>query len=485
MIDVTTPESPGWWLQKCYRKLYTERLPRLERLDAYRRGNPPTPKRSEIEKRAAQEMQRVSRLNVAETLSSSITERMTVRAIRTAAEGTQAGDSMAWQMFRLNGLEVELPDVLDNMCGLGDGYMIVGVDPSVSGTPEPGQIQITAEDPRQVVTIHDPVRQSRVRAGAKFYHDPDLEADFAYLHLPGKIHVATRPRKSTVKGSVRFSAGSWSWDEDRGGESGMSLPAGLEDVVGIVRFRNRHGVAEFEPHIDTLDRINHVILQRVVIVTMQAFRQRALKGDFPSHYPADWPEEAKRGQKIDYDELFISSPDAMWLIPGASEVWESAQTDVQGVLSAVQDDLKQLAVASRRPFWIFAPDNQSASGADKANEGLTFAVEDRMTRAGQALAQVMSIGFRFMGLDDRAALDKIAVDWMPAERYGLATKATAASAAKMAGHSMKFILENVWQATPEQIAIEEQQVASDQLAAALLTVGQQGAGSGGPVAGAA
>ncbi len=466
MIDVKTPGSPGWWMMKCHRKLQ-DRLPRLRKLAAYRDGDPPLPKRAEVEKEAFRAFLRTSRLNMAEALVSSITERLTVRAIRTSVAARQEGDDLAWAVFTANDLQTSLPDVLDNMLGLGDGYMMVGVDPDASGTPTPDQVWITAEDPRQVVTIHDPVRQSSVRAGAKFYHDADEERDYAVLGLPGRVFTAYKRRKTST-GTVTFGA-SWAWDEDRGGEDGMPLPNGLDDVVAFVRFRNRRGVAEFEPHIDGLDRINHMILQRMVIVTMQAFRQRALKGDFPKTYPADWPDEALRGKPIDYDALFVSSPDALWLLPGAAEVWESGQADIQGVLSAVADDLKHLAAASRRPFWIFAPDNQSASGAEHANDGLVFATEDRAMRAGRALAQVESLAMQFMGETDRADLGKISVDWMPFERHSLSAKASAAQQAKAAGHSDRFILENVWQMTPEEIAIEEQAKAADQLAAVALT----------------
>lgn len=472
MIDVSEPYSPGWWLQRCHVKLQ-DRTPRLGKLHQYRTGDPPMPLRSETERAAFKELRKTGRLNMADALVSSVTERMAVRAIRTAAEGTQAGDSEAWKVFVANQLAVELPDVLDSMLGLGDGYMIVGVDPDVEDTPTAGQVWITAEDPRQVVTIHNPVRQSQTRAAAKFFYDPDEGADFAYLYLPGKVYVARHERRSRRRGSIatRFSSSSWNWDESRGGEEGQSLPAGMEDVVSVVRFRNRKGIAEFEGEIDTLDRINHGILQRVVVITMQAFRQRALRGDFPTVYPADWPVVELRGQKIDYDDMFVSSPDSLWLLPGAAEVWESSLTEVQPILSAVQDDLKQLAAATRRPFWIFAPDNQSANGADRANEGLIFATEDRMTRAGHALAQVMSLALRFMGEEARSELGSIVVDWKPPERHSLATKASAAQQAKAAGHSDRFILETIWQCTPDEIAIEEQNKASDMLANALNGVG--------------
>ena len=37
---------------------------------------------------------------------------------------------------------------------------------------------------------------------------------------------------------------------------------------------------EFEDHFSIIDRINHMTLQRTVIATMQAFRQRGVKGNF-------------------------------------------------------------------------------------------------------------------------------------------------------------------------------------------------------------
>ena len=136
MIDVKTPNSPGWWLMRCHRKLQG-RLERLTKLAAYRDGDPPLPRRSEVEKEAFRAFLKTSRLNMAESLVSSITERLAVRAIRTAADSTQAGDSLAWSVFTANDLPTLLPDVLDNMLGLSDGYMMIGVDPEAGPKPTP------------------------------------------------------------------------------------------------------------------------------------------------------------------------------------------------------------------------------------------------------------------------------------------------------------------------------------------------------------
>jgi hypothetical protein len=83
---------------------------------------------------------------------------------------------------------------------------------------------------------------------------------------------------------------------------------------------NRNGVGEFEPHLDVLDRINHMILQRMVIATMQAFRQRAIKGD-----TEDMPDkDPETGEEIDYDDIFAADPGALWRLPKVRDMWESA-----------------------------------------------------------------------------------------------------------------------------------------------------------------
>jgi hypothetical protein len=63
------------------------------------------------------------------------------------------------------------------------------------------------------------------------------------------------------------------------------------DLVPVVRFKNRRGVGEYEPHLDLLDRIDNEVFRRIGISAYQAFRQRAAIG---------LPNEDEDGQEIDY-----------------------------------------------------------------------------------------------------------------------------------------------------------------------------------------
>lgn len=460
-IDTRTYDSPGWWLDKLAKKL-KQRLPRLEKLANYHDGNPPLPSGNQNVASAYEAIQKKARTNFAELIVGSVRERCSVRAIRTALGFDQSGDEKAWEIWRDNNLDIEFSDVLENMLAMGDGYMIVGGDPEAEEN-----VIITGEDPRQVVTIHDPARQSVVRAAAKFYHDPDEAKDYAYLFIAGgrddegneynaRRFVASRDRKNKSS-TFSFTAGSFSWDEAFGGADGEELN---HKLVPVVRFRNRRGIGEFEPHTDILDRINHTLLMRMVIAQYQAFKMRALLVD-----EDDMPDEDERGKAIDYEDVFTADPGAWLKIPFNSKVWESTQADLTGILSSIKDDVQHLAAVTRTPLSVVSPDavNQSAEGSALIKEGQIFKTEDKQKRAAASLSLVYQLAFLTLGDAERAQKSKIVVDWAPAERYSLQQKYDAASKAGPAGLPVESIFSEVLQMSPEKIAIAKNQRLDDAL----------------------
>lgn len=449
--DVDESQSPGWW----FRKLATEQRNRRKRLDTlWKRyeGDPPLPEGAKSAKAAFQAFQKKARTNYAELIAGAVQERMVPVGFRTAAGGDKNGDKVARRIWAANEMDVEAADIHEFMTVLGDGYAIVG-------PPEEGEELpvITAEDPRQVITAHDPARQSRVLAGLKMYWDADTSEDLAFVYLPGRpraqVRVARRPAKRSALGPLfRFSASSWSWDNDASFE--LPIPN-----VPVVRFRNRRGVGEFEPHVDLLDRINHMILQRMMIATLQAFRQRAVKG-VPTHDP-------KTGKEIDYADIFTADPAALWLLPATAELWESGQVDLTPILASVRDDAKDLATVSRTPFSYFSPDaaNGSAEGASLQKEGLVFKVEDRLVRAGVGHTRTMSLSFQYLG--DTVRADRLSIEtlWRPVERFSLSERYDAAVKAKAAGVPWRAIMTDILGFTPEQVARMETERADDILLA--------------------
>jgi hypothetical protein len=471
-IDVTVPRSPGWWMQRLYRKLNAEQK-RLKLLEDYYTGRPPLPWGSENQKARFYRFQQTSRSNFAALIVQAPCERCGVRSISTAVDQSENGDQTAWNLFTANDLDIHFGDVSRFAFKFGAGYMAVGMpDPD----EDSGQAVITTEDPRQVTVAFDPMRTRKVIAAFKLFHDDQAQLDVAILWLPGEKWVATRERKvaqsSTARSGgilappeltpVSFSPtafdlrpmtddGAETADEEATEQPGDDYASESYDVqdVPVVPFLAREGVGRFELHTDLLDRINHMILQRIVIATMQAFRQRAIE----IQNADDLPEKDDDGNVIDYDDLFSADPGALWKIPAGAKIWESGQVDLTGILSAVKDDVLHLAAVTKTPMSMFTPDaaTQTAEGASMQREGLTFEVEEYLRGANRSLARVMSLAFKFMGDEERADLSRISIDWLPAERYSLAEQGSAA--AQAAGSlTWEQIQRKIWQQSPAEIA---------------------------------
>lgn len=447
-IDVDTPMSPGWWLQRCHTKL-TARQGRLKRLFDRYEGNPWEPDWLDTAPDAAKRFYRAARTSFAEMIVKAPLRRMRVSSILTSADSSEIGDEVAWRVWRKAGMLAAATDLHRTLLVAGDSYAILGYDDAGP--------YATAEDPRQVVTIHDPIRQERVRAAAKFFTDGDTEVDYGYLYMPGRRFVArsqgrTRPLGTAFGATSRaaFAPREWVWDEERGGADGEAWPDGMEDFVGVVRYRNDEGVGEFERHEDVLYRIDHVILQGMVIATMQAFRQRAIKVD-----PQDMPDiDPVTGEAIDYNEILSADPGALWKLPLTAELWESGQVDLSGILQMAEKEMQRLSAVTFTPLSMFNSDavNQSAAGAELVKEGLTDKVSALHDRCDQPHALVAASLLRLAGYEDRANVDDIRIGWAPAVRYSLTEKSQAATAGKASDVPWRTRMREFWQFTPEQIA---------------------------------
>ena len=464
-IDVKTPYSPGWWLEKLAKKR-EKRLPQLNRLYSYVDGDPPPPEGVQNARSAYAAVQKIARVNFAESTVTAVSDRIAIRAIRTAKASDFDGDALAMKIYRDNQLDIEIADVIENMLSMRDGYMIVGLDPD-----DPDRVVITGEDPRQVVTIHNPVRQSEVRAAVKMFHDPDIGRDYAFVFVKGepverdafgrvtvwanaRRYVAYRNRV-TLSGKMRFSPRTWEWDTDLGGAEGEELN---HRHVPVVRFRNRHGLAEFERHTDSLDRINHVILQRIVITLYQAYRLRTISVD-----DDDAPDvDPETGEEIDYENLLVADPGAFLKLPLGAKLWESAQADLTGVLSAVKDDILYYMEQTKTPLPAVSDAvQQSAEGAANIKEGNQFKTERTQTRVKSSLSLVYMIAFLCLEDEDRAEPGTIRIDCHPTTRPSLGEKYDAFSKSK--DLPLETRMAEVLQFDPERIAMANAQLLRDRM----------------------
>lgn len=438
-------------MQHLWRQL-SDKQPRLKRLERYRRGEPDIVLGTERLRSAFFRFQNMSRSNFAELIVSARTNRMALRAIRTSASNDDNGDQLAWRIWTANCLDVWQTDLYRSMCTFGEGYAAAGTPETAGGEPV-----ITIEDPRQTITAQDALRPGKTIAAFKIFHDPQAQMDYAVLWRPGEKWVAHRPRKARAAASgetgpvpVNFSPATFdmlpvgardadtiTWADEQ--PVGVLDPTMLGEYDGItserydlqdvpvVKFGNRDGVGVFELHTDLLDRIAHVTLQQMVIATLQAFKQRAIKTSEAAGEDGGLPDEDEHGNPIDYNQVFEADPGALWRLPVGAEIWESGQVDLSGILNASKDWVLHLAACTQTPFPMFSPDsaNQSANGASLYREGLTFNVEDLCRIAGAGWAQLMALAFQMKGDTQRGNAADIIADWAPADRYSILEMAQA------------------------------------------------------------
>lgn len=483
MLEFTSiPGSDDWWLMRLARE-YGAGLPRLGKLRRYRDGDAMVPWHAhERARQSFIDFARRMRLHTVETLRDARTTRQRVVGFRTAAAGDELGDALAWQMWRRSNMIVGGRDFLNDVADYGSAFLTT-TGSLTSGTGKfAGQFAEPSIIPSNAWSVASSQLASRpwlTEAAITVGYDAVAQLETILLSRPGYVRIATRrtpvPTVPT-DGTPWYPDSSWEWASE-------PLPLGFTADCNVVRLDGVDRMGVWEKHIDTIDRINEITYNTVSIIVMQAFRQRAIEtggeGGLPEFYP---DEHELAGQRIDYNELFKSGPDALWLLPLGAKVWESSVTDVTPLTNARKEELKNLAAFSSTPHYVLSPDdaNQAAAGASLAREMLVFAVESMNDRTATAFAHSLALGFQAKRDEVRADASQIDTIWGEIERASIGEKGTAAKDAKQGGATQRWIDENVFGMTPEEQAQAklDRQAESFQaaIAAAALSAGASSAG---------
>ncbi|NVC23395.1 phage portal protein [Kocuria salina] len=440
--------SDEWWMLRLAKKL-GDRLPRIDTNQAWYEGKPPKPypdKGGNFDR-----LQRIANLNPAEIIVNARLHRTMPLACMTAVDDSANGDDVVNRLFNVNDMPAKFAEILEWMYSLSVSYAMV--DYRIPGDPTSGAL-ITAEHPAQVIVEPNPADPTRPLAALKIMRDDVNDVDVVVLFRPGYTRVARHvgstilPKPGTKRWQLR--PVSWVIEDER-------TPTAT-DQVPIFEFPNRSGMAAFEKQIPTMERINHTILQRMILIALQAFRQRAVNGA---------PRHDDDGEEIDYDDIFEADPGAVWILPKAATLWESSQADFTPVLKAVADDLKYLAATSNTPLDMLAPDsaNESAAGSDLKREGIVFDVESTIKHIDGRMRSLISYALQLQGETDRADLAGMRLIWANPRRSSLTERAESGRTAKAAGVPWKTRMEKFLELTPEEIAAAEVQRSEDAMLA--------------------
>lgn len=428
-------------------RYWTPRNRYLDTLWSYRIGDPPLPQLKPEYQEVFRDVIRKSRSNYAPMCIAAMLDRLELQDISTLVDQDTDGDDLAADIMDETGFVAVSKDWFDKGLSMGEAYAMVvpgveGGDVLSTGKPAPS---IHAIDPRRCIGIPDLNNPVRLSAAVVHQYDPMTYGYSAFLFLPG------------LKWTLNWDRGASSWNL---ADLDPEVIEGLDAFGGIpiVRFDNLNGMGEYEAHIDLLDRINDVTLQRIIGFWYQALKQRVLEGDEDDE-DEDSPESKA---PVDLNKLLKAGPGEIWQIPSGFKFAELGQADFGPLLNGKRDDVKEFAAVTSTPLHLITPDaaNGSAQGAGLLREALTAKVRDRRARFTPPLKLLWRMVFAMAGAEDRGR--KMKLNWGPIEFHTLAEMGSA-SAQALGTLSTEDRSERIWNLSPDETSRNMQRLTTDRL----------------------
>jgi hypothetical protein len=310
-----------------------------------------------------------------------------------------------------------------------------------------GEPVICIEDPRMCAVERDPYRITRSMAGLKMWQDDTIEAVIAVLYLPDEIYTFT---------SRKYLENSFEQDAVLTKQFTMTPAASnfeLVDVspnpLGEVPLIEGNwqpafgdlGRAEHEGVLDVQDRINHTVLDRLIISKSQAYRQRWATGITPP------------GAKGKKRPPFDPGADVLWVTANPDAHFGDFDTaDIEKLLKAIRDDVGDLAAMTQTPasYLMNRMVNVSGDTLTQDQTGLVSKVNNRQEAMGWFYERVLKLAFKYKK-DNRARDADAFTLWADAEKRKLTEKADALNKLVAAGIPLEIAMEDCGY-SPDQIA---------------------------------
>lgn len=428
--DVHETGTPGWWLKRMSNRLVCE-ADQMRLMRRYYRGEHPT---IEVPQEIQEEYQRLverSKANFMRTVVDTKVERMKVLGFRTGP-GDAAEDGDAWMIWQANHLDAELEIGLTDALVAGRSYLSVWPN---GDTPS-----IVFESPEEVIVENTPGNPRQRAAALKLWLDDWTGQYHANVFLPGSVH---------------YLAGTSSGWEDR------KEPFAHNWGVPIVPLPNRPqvcrtGFSELDDVTCVQDRINEMILNRMLAAWLAAYRQKWATG-------IDIPTDPSTGEEIEPYEAAI---DRLWTSTNENAKFGTFDaTDLKQYLEGSEQDIVHLSVISATPRHYLIQQGQSPSGdaMRSANEAMVQRVLSKQEHFGEGIEEAIRLARRMQGAETSPASE---VRWRHPEEASAAEKLDAAVKKRSLGIPLRYVLEDLDYSTAmvQQILAEAQ---AEQLLAAL------------------
>jgi hypothetical protein len=434
MLDIT-PETPDWWLLRLGRRM-RDRRPQLDQWWNYYTGDHPLPELPKQATDAFRQFQRKARTNFCRPIADASVHRLTVLGV---TDGQGKADANALRWWQANRLDSAQKRLYRTVMSQATGYVIVGPHPKRTednGRPAP---LITAEHPRQCIVEYDPAT-GEVLAGLKARWDDITRIGRAELYLPDMVVRYT----TAARGSGRLPWGLESWTP-----SGAPVPHDLGGCP-MVEFACRPDLmedpeAEFAGVLDSQDRINMGVLNRMTASRYSAFRQGFVTGH----------KFAKRVDPLSgltvVEQPFVPSPASLWASEGAdTKFGQLDATDLSGFLAEHESDVRSMLVLSHTPAYYFATDliNISADTVNALDINHIAKIQEHQVTLGESWETVMGLAAAQAGIEQDYSQSE--VRWADARQLNPSVLADAAVKKSSIGYPLSILAEDLGE-SPQRV----------------------------------
>lgn len=415
---MATPVTPGDWLPILATRL-DETAGEVAGLRRWVDGNAPLPEGGRRAKPTWIAFQKSALTNYGAIACASRANRIRYRDVTVAGEPQGAASVAARRIARDNRLPMQIRTAVWDMLSARRGYLVAGVG-------DDGRAIITAERPELFYAEPDPIYPWKVRAAIKVWRDTIEMMDYALVWIPGQRQQFTRPAYTNqTTQQVRIAAAGGDW-------APVAEPDLYDGDPPVWILDRDDGKGFIELHTNVIHRLNTSRLERLSVMAIQAFRQRALK-KAPDAPPLP-DKDPVTGQAYSLDQALEAAPGVFWDLPEGYEIWESSPTDIRSLLEAEKHDTRELAAVLGVNWSIFMPDsaNQSATGAQKSDNIEVSDCEAMIDRITLAVVACLLTALRIEGVDVQGTVE---VSFVPpasitmAEQFDALTKGQATGTA--------------------------------------------------------
>ena len=458
MLDETPDlDNPDFMLLRLGRKL-RRRQRRLDEWWLYYRGRPPLPMLPKNAQQAFIDFQEKARTNFCGIIANATVHRLSALGV-TGPDGTPDNNASRW--WQANRLDSRQKLVWRCSMAQSVGYMLVGPHPTRvedNGRPSP---LITAEHPSECIVEHDP-ETGEPYVGLKAWHN-DLDG-YGYARV--YYDDASYPYRTTdAVGGGRLPWGPDSWQYIGAAADGEPHDLGRMPLIEFPRLPDlgEHPEPEFACVLDTQDRVNLGVLNRMAASRYSGFRQKWIKGH----------KFAKRRDPetgfVTVEQPFVPGPDNIWVSEGENaQFGQLDATDLSGFLAEHASDVRDMLIISQTPAYYYAGDLVNISADTVAGLDIMHVAKCRehIAAFGEGLEDVMSLAAAQAGVADDYT--EATVRWADPQYLSPAVQADAATKLSSIGYPIDVLAERLGE-TPQQVRrITSGAAAAKLLAASLL-----------------